>query len=392
MIEKTSGINFKKFGDVYYESKNLEVENLICKQFNHTSKTISFLYRCNKDVYIELFSGLASIVAGKKPDGDTLELYAISHHVRIKAGTYFNIIPVSQEITCYMLINDDYILDKIDIPAYTYKPITPRIHINEILGYYYVIKGPQYKFDGEEHNYYELTYIDYGSMDTTINDCHYQLKAHDLILYGPKQFHTQEITESKSCSYLTVVFDMNIDDDSTLLNNVFHCTNDMHSILKKFINESSSQLPYSKTLMLCHLQEIIILLLQSSITIEKEKTPIKIGNNAIQHYQNELFNNIINYMNEKVYDPLTIEEICQKFSISRSSLQSLFKSHMNDSPKNHLITIKLQKSKELILENKYTISEIAFMLGFSSIHYFSRLFKQHFDIPPSEYAKQIYRK
>ena len=29
MIEKTSGINFKKFGDVYYESKNLEVENLI---------------------------------------------------------------------------------------------------------------------------------------------------------------------------------------------------------------------------------------------------------------------------------------------------------------------------------------------------------------------------
>lgn len=391
MIEKTSGISFKQFGDVYYESLNLEEENLICRQLNNTSKTVSFLYCCDKDVYIELFSGLASIVVGKNVDESSLDLYAISHHVRIKAGSYFNIIPVSNEITCYMLLHENCNLKTIDIDAYTYKPITPRININEILGYYYVIKGPKYKFDGEVHNYYELTYIDYGSMESTINDTNYHLDAHDLVLYGPNQYHTQEIIESKSCSYLTVIFDMNIDNDSTLLNNVFHCTNDMHTILKKFIRESSSQLPYSKTLMLCHLQEIIILLLQSSITIEKEKVGIKIGNNAIQHYQHELFNNIITFINEKVYEPLTIEEICQKFSISRSSLQSLFKTHMNDSPKNYLLTIKLQKSKELILENKYTISEIAFMLGFSSIHYFSRLFKQHFNIPPSEYAKQIYR-
>ncbi len=391
MIEKTSGINFNKYGNVYYDSKNLDELHLVCHLLNNTSRTVSFLYYANNDIYIELYNGLASVIAGLSPDALNLEIFAISHNVKINAGTYFNIIPISKDITCYMLTKEDCVIYTVDIDSYTYKPITPRINIKEILGYYYVIKGPRYKFNGEKHNYYELTYIDYGHMETTINNKEYNLVAHDLILYGPGQFHTQEIIESKSCSYLTVVFDMDIDNDITLLNNVFHCTNDMHSILKKFINESSSQLPYSKTLMLCHLQEIIILLLQSAIAIKKEKAPVKIGNNAIQHYQNELFNEIIAYMNEKVYDPITIEEICQKFSISRSSLQALFKSHMNESPKNHLINIKLQKSKELILENKYTISEIAFMLGFSSIHYFSRLFKQHFNIPPSEYAKQIYR-
>jgi len=56
-----------------------------------------------------------------------------------------------------------------------------------------------------------------------------------------------------------------------------------------------------------------------------------------------------------------------------------------------MVQIKLKKSKELIRENKYTISEIAFMLGFSSIHYFSRTFKQHFNLTPSEYAKKLYR-
>lgn len=96
-------------------------------------------------------------------------------------------------------------------------------------------------------------------------------------------------------------------------------------------------------------------------------------------------------MEKNITEPLTIEEICMYFSISRSSLQMLFKTNMNISPKNLMIKMKLQKSKELISDNKYTISEIAFMLGFSSIHYFSRTFKQHFDITPSDYAKTIYK-
>ena len=45
----------------------------------------------------------------------------------------------------------------------------------------------------------------------------------------------------------------------------------------------------------------------------------------------------------------------------------------------------------MICENKYTISEIALMLGFNSIHYFSRAFTQKYNMPPSEYAKTIYK-
>ena len=93
-------------------------------------------------------------------------------------------------------------------------------------------------------------------------------------------------------------------------------------------------------------------------------------------------------MNEKVTEPITIEEICHKFFMSRSSLQALFKMYLHSSPKSYLLNIKLQKSKELIRENQYTISEIADMLGFSSIHYFSRLFKKYYDVSPSEYAKE----
>nr|WP_277613723.1 MULTISPECIES: helix-turn-helix transcriptional regulator [Terrisporobacter] len=92
-----------------------------------------------------------------------------------------------------------------------------------------------------------------------------------------------------------------------------------------------------------------------------------------------------------VCEPITIEDICNKFAISRSSLQTLFKNNLNTTPKKYVSELKLAKSKLLIKENKYTISEIAFMLGFSSIHYFSRAFTQHFDISPSEYSQTVFK-
>ena len=44
-----------------------------------------------------------------------------------------------------------------------------------------------------------------------------------------------------------------------------------------------------------------------------------------QRFESELLNEIIMYINDMIYEQLTIEDICTKFSISRSSLQTLFK-------------------------------------------------------------------
>ncbi len=389
-MKKTSDIDFKKYGKVYNKPINLETHKMSCHQIIDTNKTISYLFRFDQDVYIELYNGIACLMIGLEPKNHKLELYTLGSQVKIKAGCYFNVIPISKTISCYLLTPTNLKYQTFDIKPYEYNAITPKIHVYEILGHYYGIKAPKYHFKGEQHSYYELTYVDYGTLETNVNEQSYQLHSHEFMIYGPHQFHTQTITTDQSCSYLTILFHMDIDNDQSLLNEVFHCTNDVYTTFKKFMKHSSSDLPYSKTLMLCYLQEIIALTLQSRIDIQVNEPCKMIGNTAIHYHQNELLCKILEYMNDKVCEPLTIEEVCHHFSISRSLLQSLFKTNMHVSPKNYLSNIKLTKSKEMILENKYTISEIAFTLGFSSIHYFSRLFKQHFHIPPSEYAKKIY--
>ena len=97
------------------------------------------------------------------------------------------------------------------------------------------------------------------------------------------------------------------------------------------------------------------------------------------------------YINYNYHQPLTVAQICQNFSISRSFLQQLFNKNLGVAPKQYIASVKLKKAKILIKENKYTISEISEKLGFTSIHYFSRAFKKEFNISPSEYAKSIYK-
>ena len=71
-------------------------------------------------------------------------------------------------------------------------------------------------------------------------------------------------------------------------------------------------------------------------------------------------------------------------------LHSLFRKNMNNTAKNYINELKLSKSKELIRNSTHTPSEISEMLGFSSIHYFSKKFKLYFNISPTEYSKSIY--
>lgn len=388
MLRKTSGLEFQKYGTTYKESMSQTNKEYVCKEITMSTKTISHLFCFDCEVYIEVMEGIGAILIGETADTNNLDLFAIHYSLKIHANTCFHFIPLSQEVTCFLIVPEDYNLKTLFLnSAYVYRPIIPRLTVKELIGHYYVIKSPHYYFKGEKHNYYELTYVDHGSLSTVVEDQEFILNNYDLMIYGPRQFHDQQIKADTACSYLTLIFSLDIDDDSKLLNKVFHCDNQLYQTLKKFMTENTDSTPYANSLMLCHLQEIIILLLRYS---SDNKEQPAITNNSYQYFQDELFQDIINFMDSNVTEPLTIEEICTKFNISRSSLQTLFKKNLDISPKNYMVNLKLKKSKELIHENKFTISEIAYMLGFSSIHYFSRTFKQHFDITPSEFAKKIY--
>ena len=264
---------------------------------------------------------------------------------------------------------------------YTYQPVSVPLHVRRILDCWFSKQSRPCQIIKPPHRSYELLYVYEGAMHIELSSGSYSLQPHDLIIYRSDRA-VMDIGEN--CSYLTAVFELNQRKSLHILDNTFHCTSELQQILWKLLIESGENSYYTRTLMICYLQEALLLLMQFYEMIS-HKTLFADNNSA----RNDLLSEILSYMNKRITEPITIEEICHEFYISRSSLQALFKTHLNTSPKNYLLNIKLQKSKELIRQSQYTISEIAYMLGFSSIHYFSRLFKKYFNTTPSAYAKKI---
>ena len=94
----------------------------------------------------------------------------------------------------------------------------------------------------------------------------------------------------------------------------------------------------------------------------------------------------IEYIEENYKTPtLTVEQICTEKYISHSTLQRMFLKHLDLSPKEYIIKLRLKHAVELLLSGKVTCREAAYLSGFSDEKYFSRVFKKHYSVPPSKF-------
>lgn len=79
-----------------------------------------------------------------------------------------------------------------------------------------------------------------------------------------------------------------------------------------------------------------------------------------------------------------VSELACEMNMSRSNLHRRIKNITGDSVSQYLCKVRLNKAMEMLEEQAYTISEVAFTVGFGSVNYFSKCFKDHFGYPPSE--------
>ena len=394
MQNETASTAFMKYGKVFRNFNTAELDTLVCQTKHFTAQhSLSQFLHFSCDTYIEVQSGIGVLLVSEDPVHGTIDEFGMNHRVQIKPNVYFCFVSTTPELIVNLYTPGDYQLDVISLSTpYEYRPVLPRIRLQNILGYYYRIRTPGYYFAGEQHQFFELTYVDTGTLHTTVDGVSFTVGEKELIIYGPGQFHSQH-TDNETASYVTIMFNMeNTSPDlpqdwyNVLINRVFPYNKKIYALIKSLVQESSNGGPYTASLMHCLLTETIIRLLQGVYT-----TPASQPSSVVrQNYQEEQFDRILEYVHSKLYEPLSVADICQQFSISRSTLQLLFKNAVNQSPKKYISDMKLEKSCQMLRENKYTISEISLKLGYSSIHYFSNAFNQKYHISPSEYAKRIY--
>ena len=338
MQRETSNDSFLDYGSVYHQPIDREHPELIHQTMVAiTRRYVSQFYCFNCDTYLQVKSGIGVLLVSHTAEAADVQEFAMNRLIHIKPNIYFAVVSTTQKLEYDLYAESSYLLHITDFPSqYEFLAVLPRIEIQKILGYYYRIRTENYCFHGERHDFFELTYVDTGELETEVDGTLYHLKEKDLMIYGPGQFHTQYTDEEHRASYMTILFDMRnltpVEREvwyDALINRVFHYDQKINTLLKTFVRESTTGIPYMNSLMLCLLTETIIRLLQG--TYASPMAPA--SSTAHQSAMDELFDRIIAYIDDNIYDPLTIPEICEHFSLSRSALQLLFKNSVDQRPK-----------------------------------------------------------
>lgn len=87
-------------------------------------------------------------------------------------------------------------------------------------------------------------------------------------------------------------------------------------------------------------------------------------------------------------EDFTADDLAEKLYMSRSSLYLKMNSVSGEPPANFIRRIRFNKACKLLLEGRYTVSEVSALVGFSSPSYFSTSFKKYMGCLPSEYVKK----
>ncbi|MCA9999274.1 MAG: AraC family transcriptional regulator [Anaerolineales bacterium] len=85
--------------------------------------------------------------------------------------------------------------------------------------------------------------------------------------------------------------------------------------------------------------------------------------------------------------PLTIDDLCQQASLSRSRIFQLFEQHVGQSPISYINSRRIEKAKQMLRTSGKIVTDIGLELGYSSSQHFATAFKRITGLTPSDYRQ-----
>lgn len=101
--------------------------------------------------------------------------------------------------------------------------------------------------------------------------------------------------------------------------------------------------------------------------------------------QYDLIEPSINYIEENYLSTLDCDQLAKMCKISPSYYNRIFKKRFNISPKQYILAKKLDYAADLLATTNISVTSISEMSGFSSLYYFSKIFKNYYGTSPQNY-------
>ncbi len=273
-----------------------------------------------------------------------------------------------------------------------------RGYLNSDFKLFHLLDIKKQDFEYHYHDFDKIIIFIQGGVTYRIEGCAYKLEPYDILLVNHNDIHKPDIDASvpyeRIIVYLSPGFLQAYQSDSYDLSACFKKSKELHShVLRLHSMEKSSlyrtltDLEYACTHdgyardLYCQVVflEFMIQLNRASLTNLVKYLPPVTGDRRIL--------TIMDYINSHLIEDMSVDAIAESCYISRYHLMHLFKDETGYTLFDYITEKRLLLARDL-LKTGLSVTEVCFQSGFKNYSTFSRAYKKHFHISPSETMKE----
>lgn len=234
------------------------------------------------------------------------------------------------------------------------------------------------------HNHTELFYIVGGKGQFLIEDHSYPVGANNLVIINPNVNHTEDSLNAQPLEYIVLGIG-GIELATGANSNGQFCILDhfesaeVSSCLRNILREMEQKSTGYEDVCQAYMEILIIRLMRTTSLAVPAETQHGTGNRQCAAVKR--------YIDLHFKEPLTLEQLAEEAHMNKFYLSHTFKREYGISPINYMSSRRIEESKYLLAETNLSLSQIAQLLGFSSLSYFSQVFRRTQDISPMEYRQ-----
>jgi len=276
------------------------------------------------------------------------------------------------------------------------------INISKIVTIHYYEFDRHFVFHGESHDFWEMVYVDKGTVAIKRDEESITLKQGEVLFHRPNEFHSIKaldsspnffvisfVCESAMMQYFEKYQTTLAKNLRAFLSSILKESETLYAIPKNDPNlrklKRKENAPFGgEQLVKMYLEQLLIFLVRE-IT-EQGKVNIFPSKESME---NHLVMRIKRHIEDHTEDTIRIADLCETFGYGKSYLSKLFHEQCGETLINYTIRTKIDRAKQLIREGNMNFSQISELLHFDNPQYFSRVFKRVTGMTPREFKQSV---
>ena len=234
------------------------------------------------------------------------------------------------------------------------------------------------------HNHLELFYIVGGKGQFLIQDQLYPVNSNNLVIINPNVTHTEVSLNAQPLEYIVLGIEGIELATSENSNGQFNILDHFESVeisscLRNILREMEQKNTGYEDVCQAYMEILIIRLMRNTALAVPTEPQVVSGNRQCAAVKR--------YIDLHFKESLTLDQLAEDAHMNKYYLSHAFKREYGVSPINYMITRRIEESKYLLAETDLSMSQISQLLGFSSLSYFSQVFRRTQSVSPMEYRQ-----